>query len=93
MLRRVVRGFEEEARELLIQTQELRDYAQRPWESEELRKRALVEAHTKIANILMKFETLIQEASDAGRSIPGSDAMRTEVREIQQAMLRRAMGA
>jgi len=93
ILRRLVRGYEEEARELLIQSQELRDYAQRPWESEELRDRAVVEAHTKIANILLKFETLLQEASDAGRTIPGADAMRSEVREIQQAMLRRTMGA
>jgi len=92
LLRRLVRGYEEEARELLIQSQELRDYAQRPWESNELRDRAVVEAHTKIANILVKFETLLQEASDAGRTIPGADAMRSEVREIQQAMLRRTMG-
>jgi len=93
VLRRLVRGFEEEARELLIQSQELRDYTQRQWESEEMRKRALVEAHTKIANILVKFETLLQEASEAGRAIEGAEAMRSEVREIQQAMLRRAMGA
>jgi MoxR-like ATPase len=92
LLRRLVRGYEEEARELLIQSQELRDYAQRPWESNELRDRAVVEAHTKIANILIKFETLLQEASDAGRTIRGADAMRSEVREIQQAMLRRTMG-
>ena len=91
LLRRLVRGYEEEARELLIQSQELRDYAQRPWESNELRDRAVVEAHSKIANILVKFETLLQEASDAGRTIPGADAMRSEVREIQQAMLRRSM--
>jgi MoxR-like ATPase len=92
LLRRLVRGYEEEARELLIQSQELRDYAQRSWESNELRDRAVVEAHTKIANILVKFETLLREASDAGRTIPGADAMRSEVREIQQAMLRRSMG-
>jgi len=92
LLRRLVRGYEEEARELLIQSQELRDYAQRPWESSELRDRAVVEAHTKIANILVKFETLLREASDAGRTIPGADAMRSQVREIQQAMLRRSMG-
>jgi MoxR-like ATPase len=93
LLRRLVRGYEEEARELLIQSQELREYAQRPWESNELRDRAAVEAHSKIANILVKFETLLQQASDAGRTIPGADAMRSEVREIQQAMLRRTMGS
>ncbi|MGO9452086.1 MAG: AAA family ATPase [Candidatus Binataceae bacterium] len=93
VLRRMVRGFEEEARELLIQSQELRDYAQRPWESDELRNRAVVEANTKIANILIKFENLLREASDAGRTIADAEAMRSQVREIQQTMLRRTMGA
>jgi MoxR-like ATPase len=92
-LRRLVRGFEEEARELLIQSQELREYAERGWESEELRQRAIVEAHTKIANILVKFENLLREAAESGRAVAGAEAMRSQVREIQQAMLRRTMGA
>lgn len=92
-LRRIVRGFEEEARELLIQSQELRDYAERAWESEELRQRAIVEAHAKIANILTKFDRLLREAAEDGRTIADADTMRAEVREIQQAMLRRTLGA
>jgi len=92
-LRRIVRGFEEEARELLIQSQELREYAERSWDSEELRQRAVVEAHAKIANILVRFDNLLRDAADGGRTIAGADAMRAEVREIQQAMLRRTLGA
>jgi MoxR-like ATPase len=92
-LRRIVRGFEEEARELLIQSQELRDYAERRWDSEELRQRAIVEAHAKIANILVKFDNLLRDAAESGRTLAGADAMRAEVREIQQAMLRRTLGA
>ena len=91
-LRRLVRGYEDEARELLIQSEELRDYAARRWESDELQKRALVEAHTKIANILVKFDALLREAAESGRVIAGAEAMRTQVREIQQAMLRRGVG-
>jgi MoxR-like ATPase len=91
-IRRLVRGYEDAARELLIQSQELRDYAERRWESEELRRRALVEAHTKIANILVKFDELLREASEAGRPLAGAEAMRSEVRQIQQAMLRRGVG-
>ena len=34
-IRRLVKGYEEEARELLIQSEELREYAERGWESEE----------------------------------------------------------
>jgi len=93
IIRRLVRGYEDEARELLIQSQELRDYAARRWESEELKQRALIEAHTKIANILVKFETLLREAAEAGRTVAGAQAMRAEVREIQQAMLRQSIGS
>jgi MoxR-like ATPase len=90
-LRRLVKGFEDEARELLIQGQELREYADRRWESEELRKRAVIEAHAKLANILVKFEKLIRDASDNGRDTGGIEAMRSKVKEIQQAMLRAAL--
>ena len=93
IIRRLVRGYEDEARELLIQSQELRDYSGRRWESEELKQRALIEAHTKIANILVKFETLLREAAEAGRTVASAQAMRSEVREIQQAMLRRSIGS
>jgi len=89
--RRVVSGYEDEARELLIQGQELREYAERGWESDEMRKRALIEAHTKLANILLKFENLVQEASGNGRDTGGIETMRARVKEIQQAILRGAV--
>jgi MoxR-like ATPase len=90
-IRRLVKGFEDEARELLIQGQELREYAERGWESEELRKRAVIEAHSKLANILVRFENLIRDAADNGRETGGIEAMRARVKEIQQAMLRAAL--
>ena len=90
-LRRLVKGFEDEARELLIQGQELREYADRAWESAELRKRAVIEAHSKLANILLKFEHLIRDAAEHGRATAAIEAMRVAVKEIQQAMLRAAL--
>jgi MoxR-like ATPase len=90
-LRRLVKGFEDEARELLIQGQELREYAERGWESTELRNRAVIEAHSKLANILLKFENLIRDAAENGRETGGIEAMRAKVKEIQQAMLRAAL--
>jgi MoxR-like ATPase len=89
-IRHLVKGYEEEARELLIQTEELREYAARPWDSEELKSRALIEAHTKIANILVKFDKIVRGAAEEGRGVAGVEAMRVKVKEIQQAMLRRA---
>jgi hypothetical protein len=54
-----------------------------------LRSRALVEAHTKIANILVRFDHLMHEAAESGRAMQGVETMRSQVREIQQSMLRR----
>jgi MoxR-like ATPase len=88
-IHRLVKGYEEQARELLIQSQELREYADRRWESDELRSRALVEAHTKIANILVRFDHLVREAAESGRTVHGVETMRSQVKEIQQSMLRR----
>ncbi len=89
-IRHLVKGYEEEARELLIQTQELREYAlERQWESDELRNRAMIEAHTKIANILVKFDNLLRDAAENGKSVRSAEAMRSQVKEIQNTMLRR----
>jgi MoxR-like ATPase len=89
-IRHLVKGYEEEARELLIQSQELSEYAMvRQWESEEMHRRAFVEAQTKIANILVKFDNLLRDAASNGRPVEGAQAMRSQVREIQATMLRR----
>lgn len=90
-IRRLVKGFEDEARELLIQGQELSEYASRGWETDELRKRAVTEAQAKLANILVKFENLIREAADNGRPTGDIEAMRSTVKQIQQSMLRAAL--
>jgi len=90
-LRRLLKGFEDEARELLIQSQELREYASRQWDTEELRKRAVLEAHTKLANILMRFESLVRQMSEDGRDTTGIEAMRAQVRNLQQTVLRESL--
>ena len=54
-----------------------------------VRNRALIEVHTKIANILIKFDNLMRDAGEEGRAIAGVEAMRRKVKEIQQTMLRR----
>ncbi len=89
-IRRLVKGFEDEARELLIQGQELREYVDRGWESDELRKRATIEAHTKLAKSWSSSKTVCEAAPENGRDTDGLEAMRVKVKEIQQAMLRSA---
>ena len=86
-LQRVLRGYVDEARDLLYQTRELHEYAQRQWETSELRGRAVVEAHTKIRQILAKLDTILDGARDAGRPLDAVVAVRTEIESIQHAML------
>lgn len=80
-------GYEDEVKALLYQTQELRDYAHRQWDNNDLRSRAVVEAHTKIRNILAKVATIIEQARTVGRPVDTVQAVKEEIETIQQRML------
>jgi|SRR5579862_724925 len=86
-IHQVLRGYEDEAKALLYQTQELRNYAHRQWDNADQRSRAVVEAHTKIRNILAKVTTIIEEARTVGRPVDNVQAVKTEIETIQQRML------
>jgi MoxR-like ATPase len=86
-IHQVLRGYEDEVKALLYQTQELRDYAHRQWENADLRSRAVVEAHTKIRNILAKVTTILEEARTVGRPVHNVQAVKAEIETIQQRML------
>jgi len=87
VIHRLLRGYVDEAKALLYQTRELRDYAHRQWENNELRGRAVVEAHTKIRHILAKVDTILDGARGAGRPIEAVEAVRSEIESIQHEML------
>jgi len=87
VIHQLLRGYEEEAKALLYQTQELRDYASRQWDNNDLRSRAVVEAHTKIRNILAKLTTILEQARTVGRSLTTVEAVKDEIETIQQRML------
>jgi len=91
-LRRIVRGYQDKLQELLFESRELREYAEGEWESEEMRRRAMTEANAKLANIVTRFDTLLKEASESGRAVADADVMRSEVKNIQQALFRRSVG-
>ncbi len=83
----LLRGYEDRVKELLYQTQELRDYAHRQWENSELRGRAVVEAHTKIRRILNDVNSILEEARAVGRPVDTVQAVKDEIEAIQQRML------
>jgi MoxR-like ATPase len=83
----LIHGYEDEVQELLFQTRELRDYAERTWENREQQARAVIEAHTKIRNILAKVEEINQKAGESGRSLEKVETIKQEIQAIQQQLL------
>ncbi len=86
-VRELLLGYEEEAKELLYQSREIRDYALRPWETNELRAQALIEVHTKLRNILNQVEQIMDKAEKSGRPLDKVGAIKEEIAEIQQQVL------
>lgn len=86
-IHQLLRGYEDQVKELLYQTHELRDYARREWENRDLRSRALVEAHTKIRHILGRVDSILAEARTVGRALDTVEAVKSEIEAIQQQML------
>jgi MoxR-like ATPase len=86
-IHQLLRGYEDEVKALLYQSQELRDYAHRQWDNNDLRSRAVVEAHTKIRNILAKVTTILEQARTVGRPVDTVEAVKEEIETIQQRML------
>jgi MoxR-like ATPase len=88
-IRELLLGYEEEIKELLYESREIRDSALRPWETAEDRARALIEVHTKLKNILAKVEQLMDKAKKLGRPLERVGAIKDEIEGIQKQMLER----
>ncbi len=86
-IHQLLRGYIDEVHALLYQCRELRDYAYRQWENNELKSRAVVEAHTKISNILNKLGAILDETRQRGRPVEPVEAARSEIVQIQEEML------
>ncbi|MBI4524292.1 MAG: AAA family ATPase [Deltaproteobacteria bacterium] len=87
-IRELVLGYEEEVKELLYESREIRDSALR-WETSDERARALIEVHTKIRNIIAKVDQIIDKAKKLGRPLERVGAIKDEIEEIQKQMLER----
>jgi len=85
----LIHGYEDEVQELLFQTRELREYAERSWDDAEQHARAVIEAHTKIRNILTKVEEIHQNAQEGGRVTDKVETVKREIQEIQGQLLQK----
>jgi MoxR-like ATPase len=88
-IRELILGYEEEITELLYESREIRDSAQRPWETSDEQARALIEFHTKLRNILVKVDQIIEKAKRLGRAVDRVGSVRQEIEQIQKEMLER----
>ena len=88
-IRELLLGYEEEVKELLYESREIRDSALRPWETSDEKARALIEFHTKLRNILAKVEQIMEKARRLGRSLDRVDSVKDEIEQIQKQMLER----
>lgn len=86
-LRALVQGHEDELRELLFQSRELRAYALREWDTRELRTRAIVEVHSKLKSILARVDDVLETVRGGGRPLEGAQQIRDEIRGIHDEML------
>jgi MoxR-like ATPase len=86
-LHELLRGREDEARTLLVQSRELVAWATRGFESDDQRTRAVIEAHTKLQGLAQRLEALGQEAREFGLAAPPLEAALAEVRESQRKLL------
>lgn len=86
-IRELILGYEEEVKELLYESREIRDSALRPWETSDERARALIELHTKLRNILSKVDQIMEKAKKLARPIEKVESIKEEIEEIQKQML------
>jgi MoxR-like ATPase len=87
-LRELVRGHEDEVQELLFQSRELRDYALRAWDTDELRSRAVLEVQTKLRHIRDRVDAILEAARAGGRPLERALALREEIAAIERETLR-----
>jgi MoxR-like ATPase len=86
-IRELLLGYEEEVKELLYESREVRDSALRPWETSEDRARALIEVHTKLKNILARVDQIVDKAKKMGRPLERVGSIKEEIEGIQKQML------
>jgi len=88
VIRELLLGYEEEIKELLYESREVRDSALRPWPTNEERARAFIEVHTKLKNILVRVDQIMDKAKQMGRPVDRAGAIKEEIEGIQKEMLR-----
>jgi MoxR-like ATPase len=86
-LTKVLGGFDDEARKLVVQAEEVHAYAERSWPDDESQNRANLEAHTKLHHIHRRLDALRLAAVERGRGVGGVDDALAQIAELQRRLL------
>ena len=86
-IRELLLGYEEEIAELLYESREIREVALQAGRSADERARALIEVHTKLKNILVKVDGILEKAKRLGRPLERVSSVRGEIEQLQKDML------
>lgn len=86
-IRELILGYEEEIVELLYESREIRDAAGLSGKTSDERARALIELHTKLRNILVKVDQIMEKARRLGRPLERVHDARSEIERLQKEML------
>ncbi len=86
-LAKVASGFEQEARRLLAQAEEIASYGRRAWPDLQSRNRALIECHTKLHTIHQRVQSMVQAARARERDTSHLDAIVNRVASLQQGLV------
>jgi MoxR-like ATPase len=86
-IRELLLGYEEEITELLYESREIRESALQTGRSSDERARALIELHTKLKNILVKVDQILDKAKRMGRPLDRVNTVRGEIEQLQKDML------
>ncbi len=86
-IREILLGYEEEITELLYESREIRESALQTSRSSDERARALIELHTKLRNILVKVDQIMDKAKRMGRPLDRVDKARGEIEQLQKDLL------
>ncbi|HVO91877.1 MAG TPA: hypothetical protein VMT22_03500, partial [Terriglobales bacterium] len=87
LIRELLLGYEEEITELLYESREIRETAIDPSRTSDERARALIELHTKLRNILVKVDQILDKAKRMGRPLDRVHSARNEIEQLQKDML------
>ncbi len=89
VIHQALHGYKDRLRELVIQAKELDGYSRREWEDEDMRIKANIEAQTKLKQIALNVNDLIEECEQRGKQTEEIRKAKDEIEEIQKEILDR----